>query len=97
MKKFVYVVANMSDGNSLIDFFVKTKSNYITELNYRESYIILLNECWYFRVMNESEFADVGNIDGYRFSQKAKESLSKTGNYHKIRKKLRDLYKESRK
>ncbi|AAY53181.1 hypothetical protein MJV52_002278 [Listeria monocytogenes] len=97
MKNFVYVVANVKDGNSLIDFFVKTKSNYITELNYRESYIILLNERWYFRVMNESDFADVGNVDGYRFSQKAKISLSKTGNYHTIRKKLSDLYKESSK
>ncbi|HEM2424413.1 TPA: hypothetical protein U0342_003102, partial [Listeria monocytogenes] len=52
MKNFVYVVANVSDGNSLIDFFVKTKSNYITEINYREGYIILSNECWYFQVMN---------------------------------------------
>ncbi|HEM2089534.1 TPA: hypothetical protein U0195_002872, partial [Listeria monocytogenes] len=76
MKNFVYVVANVSDGNSLIDFFVKTKSNYITEINYREGYIILSNECWYFQVMNESDFADVGNVDGYRFSQKAKISLS---------------------
>ncbi|EAD5762653.1 hypothetical protein EXZ75_10680 [Listeria monocytogenes] len=97
MKNFVYVVANVSDGNSLIDFFVKTKSNYITEINYREGYIILSNECWYFRVMNESDFADVGNVDGYRFSQKAKISLSKTGNYQMIRKKLSDLYKESSK
>ncbi|HAO6751408.1 TPA: hypothetical protein IQP68_001097 [Listeria monocytogenes] len=97
MKNFVYVVANVSDGNSLIDFFVKTKSNYITEINYREGYLILSNECWYFRVMNESDFADVGNVDGYRFSQKAKISLSKTGNYHTIRKKLSDLYKESSK
>lgn len=97
MKKFVYVVANMADRNNLIDFLVKNKSKYLTEVNYREGYVILSNERWYFYNTYEADFLDIVALDGYRFSQKAKMSLAKTEGYHKMRERLNSLYKESRK
>lgn len=97
MKKFVYVVANMADRNNLIDFLVKTKSKYLTEVNYREDYVTLSNERWFFYNTYEADFLDIAPLDGYRFSQKAKMSLVKTEGYHKMRKRLSGLYKESRK